>query len=217
MIAGRCAGGGARCPPSAPPCGRRIDRPLAAGVCCGAQTVLSALRDHILPLAPGLIDRLERGIRVLDVGCGRGRALLQLAEWFPNSTFVGYDLSEEAIAHARSSAGARDLTHVTFQVQDAAHLIAVEQAGTVGLVTTFDAVHDQADPEGVVRAIHHVLVDDGIYLAQDIDGTSSHHGDLDHPIGPLLYTISCRNCSGGWAVGKLGRLTRFPRFWRRRC
>jgi hypothetical protein len=38
------------------------------------QTVLPVLRDHILPLVPGLIERLEAGIRVLDVGCGRGRA-----------------------------------------------------------------------------------------------------------------------------------------------
>ena len=56
------------------------------------QTVLPALKDHILPLVPELIERLEVGIRVLDVGCGRGRALNRMAGWFPDSRFVGLDL-----------------------------------------------------------------------------------------------------------------------------
>lgn len=158
------------------------------------QTVLPALREHILELVPGLTDRLERGLRVVDVGCGRGRALNEMAGWFPNSTFVGYELSEEAVAYARDTAARRGLANVTFHVQDAARLAEVEPQGAAGLVTTFDAVHDQADPEAVVRAIRHVLADDGVYLAQDIDATSTHHGDVDHPIGPLLYTISCLHC-----------------------
>ncbi|MDL4863724.1 class I SAM-dependent methyltransferase, partial [Halomonas elongata] len=68
------------------------------------QTVLPALFDGILPLAPGLIERLESGIRVLDCACGRGRALLAMAERFPASHFTGYDLSEEAIGWARAQA-----------------------------------------------------------------------------------------------------------------
>lgn len=159
-----------------------------------AQTVLAALREHILELVPGLTDRLERGIRVLDVGCGRGRALVELAGSFPNSTFVAYDLSEEAIAYARDNAARRGLTNVSFEVLDAARLAEVVEPGSYALVTTFDAVHDQADPEAVVAGIRHALADDGVYLAQDIDASSTHHGDLDHPIGPLLYTISCLHC-----------------------
>ena len=38
------------------------------------QSVLSSLESHILPLVPGLADRLAEGIRVLDLGCGRGRS-----------------------------------------------------------------------------------------------------------------------------------------------
>jgi SAM-dependent methyltransferase len=158
------------------------------------QTVHAALREHILPLVPGLEDRLERGIRVVDVGCGRGQALVALAGWFPNSTFTGYDLSAEAIAHAQASAARHGLDNVTFHVQDAAELAAVVPAGSTDLVTTFDAVHDQADPEAVVGAIRRALADDGVYLAQDIDASGSHHGDLDHPLGPLLYTVSCMHC-----------------------
>lgn len=68
------------------------------------QSVLPALRDHILPLVPDLIERLEAGINVLDLGCGRGKALAQMAGWFPNSSFTGYDLSAEAIAWATANA-----------------------------------------------------------------------------------------------------------------
>ena len=54
-----------------------------------AQTVLSVLFSHILPLVPGMSERLEDGASLLDLGCGRGRALLLLAERFPNSTLPG--------------------------------------------------------------------------------------------------------------------------------
>lgn len=158
------------------------------------QSVLPALREHILPLVPGLVDRMERGIRVIDVGCGRGRALVDMAGWFPNSTFTGYDLSVDAVAYARGNAAARGLTNVAFAVADAASLAEVVDEGSADLVTTFDAVHDQADPDSMVRAIHRALSDEGVYLAQDIDGSSTHHGDRDHPIGPLLYTISTLHC-----------------------
>ncbi|MBA0126384.1 methyltransferase domain-containing protein [Haloechinothrix sp. YIM 98757] len=159
-----------------------------------AQTVLSALREHILPLVPGLTERLTDGIRVIDVGCGRGRALNDMASWFPRSTFVGYDLSAEAIAYARDTAAERGLGNVSFSVEDAARLAEVEPAGSADLVTTFDAVHDQADPSAVVRGIRHALAEDGVYLAQDIDASSTHHGDREHPLGPLLYTLSCLHC-----------------------
>lgn len=159
-----------------------------------AQTVVAALRDDILPLVPGLVARLERGIRVMDVGCGRGRALIELATAFPNSAFRGYDLSEEAVAHANARAATLGLGNVTFHAQDAAHLADVVDRDSVDLATTFDAVHDQADPAAVVAAIRKSLADGGVYLAQDIDASSTHHGDLAHPLGPLLYTVSCLHC-----------------------
>lgn len=158
------------------------------------QSVLPALDDHILPLVPGLRDRLRDGIHAIDVGCGRGRALLHLAETHAASTFVGYDISHDAIAYARERAVERGLANVRFEVRDASRLAEVVDAGSVDLVTTFDAVHDQADPASMLRGIHHALADDGVYLAQDIDATSTHHGDRDHVIGPLLYTISCLHC-----------------------
>ena len=155
------------------------------------QTVVAALTDHILPLVPGLTKRLEAGIDVLDVGCGSGRALNLMARKFPNSRFVGYDFSEEAISRARAEAQEHGTTNVRFEARD---VTALGEKDSYDLITTFDAVHDQADPAAVLKGIADALKDDGVYLMQDIAGSSHHHGDMDHPIGPLLYTVSTMHC-----------------------
>ena len=170
------------------------------------QTVLPALTDHILPLVPGLTERLEKGIDVLDVGCGSGRALNLMARSFPNSRFLGYDLSEEAIARARAEAEEHGTANARFEVKDAATL---DEEARYDLITTFDAVHDQADPAAVLKGIADALKDDGIYLMQDIAGSSHHHNNLNHPIGPFLYTISTMHCmtvslaQGGEGLGAM--------------
>src|ERR687895_1383396 len=97
------------------------------------QTVVAALKDHILPLVPGLTERLEKGIEVLDVGCGSGRALNLLARTFPNSRFLGYDLSEEAIARARAEAEEYGTSNARFEVKDAATL---DEEAAYDLITT---------------------------------------------------------------------------------
>jgi 2-polyprenyl-3-methyl-5-hydroxy-6-metoxy-1,4-benzoquinol methylase len=178
------------------------------------QTVLASLLEHILPLIPGLEAKLERGIRVLDVGCGCGRALNLMAARFPLSRFVGHDLSPEAIGHARAEAAQRGLTNVGFAVKDLSHFDEDAEAEAFDFVTTFDAVHDQAKPSAVLRGIARTLKQDGVYLMQDIHGSSEVHKNLDHPIGTLLYTISCLHCmtvslaQGGDGLGAMwGRET----------
>lgn len=168
------------------------------------QTVVAALFDHILPLVPGLRERLETGMDVLDVGCGSGRALNLMAREFPESRFTGYDFSEEGITRAR--AGADGLSNVRFEVKDAAKL---DEAASYDLITTFDAVHDQADPAAVLAGICRALRPDGVYLMQDIAGSSYVQNNMDHPIGPLLYTISTMHCTtvslaqGGAGLGTM--------------
>ena len=61
-------------------------------------------------------------------------------------------------------------------------------------VTTFDAVHDQARPLAMLRGIRRALRSDGVYLMQDIQGSSHVHENIDHPGAPLLYMISCMHC-----------------------
>jgi 2-polyprenyl-3-methyl-5-hydroxy-6-metoxy-1,4-benzoquinol methylase len=158
------------------------------------QSVLSSLESHVLPLVPGLTERLARGIRVLDVGCGRGRILSRLAELHPRSRFTGMDLSRDAIDFARQEAATRGLTNVEFIAVDVSDLDQTAEPDAFDLVTTFDAIHDQARPLQVLRGIHRTLKADGVYLMQDIRGSSHVHRNLDHPLGPFLYTVSCMHC-----------------------
>ena len=155
------------------------------------QTVLPALLDHILPLVPGLRERLEEGIDVLDVGCGSGRALNLMARAFPNSRFTGYDFSGEAIARARAEAEENGASNVRFEVKDASRL---GETGAYDLITTFDAVHDQARPAAVLEGVATALKPEGVYLMQDIAGSSHVHNNMDHPLGPFLYTVSTMHC-----------------------
>jgi SAM-dependent methyltransferase len=153
------------------------------------QSVIPALLDHILPLAPGLTDRLRSGIDVLDVGCGSGRALNLMAHSFPESRFFGFDISEEAVDRGRTEA--EGLKNLAFEVRDATEMGIEER---FDLITTFDAVHDQAAPERVLEGIQKALRPDGVYLMQDIDASHRVHENMDHPLGPFLYTISTMHC-----------------------
>jgi 2-polyprenyl-3-methyl-5-hydroxy-6-metoxy-1,4-benzoquinol methylase len=155
------------------------------------QTVLPALLDHILPLVPGLTGRLEEGIEVMDVGCGSGRALNLMARAFHNSRFTGYDLSEEGISRGRAEAERNGASNIRFEVKDASKL---DEAEGYDLITTFDAIHDQAKPAVVLEGIADALRPDGVYLMQDIAGSSHVHNNLDHPLGPFLYTVSTMHC-----------------------
>lgn len=158
------------------------------------QSVLSSLESHILPLAPGLTERLAEGIRMLDAGCGRGRILARLAELYPRSRFVGMDLSRDAIEHARAMAANSGLKNVEFIAADLSTFHTTAEIETFDFVTTFDAIHDQAKPLNVLKGIYRTLKPDGLYLMQDISGTSHVHKDIEHPIGTFLYTISCMHC-----------------------
>ncbi len=173
------------------------------------QSVLSSLESHIVPLVPGLSERLVDGIRVLDVGCGRGRIMNRLAELYPASNFTGLDLSGEAVEFAQAEALAKNLNNIEFGIADLSDFDETAESEAFDFITTFDAVHDQAKPLNVLKGIFRALKPDGIYLMQDIKGSSHVHNNLDHPIGTLLYTISCMHCmtvslaQGGEGLGAM--------------
>lgn len=166
------------------------------------QSVVAALDEHILPLVEGLEDRLESGIDVLDVGCGRGQALLHLARRFPASRFLGWDLLPVQIEHARTVARDSGLTNVRFEALDAGE---VDDGEKFDFITTFDAVHDQSRPAEVVGAIRRMLRKGGVYLCQEIKAETAHADNLDHPAGTYIYTISTMHCmSVSLAAGGAG-------------
>ncbi len=145
----------------------------------------------VLPLVEGIVERLEVGFDVADVGCGAGHAVNLMAQAFPNSRFVGYDFSEEAVSMGRAEAAAMGLSNSSFEAVDEARL---DDPGRFDFITTFDAVHDQARPEVVVGAIASALKDDGTWLCVDIAGSSHVHNNMDHPFAPFFYTVSTMHC-----------------------
>ena len=173
------------------------------------QNIVAALLDHILPLVPGLTLALQNGISVLDIGCGRGRTLHLLAETFPRSRFTGFDLSDEAIGYARDHANRSGLGNLRFEVRDLTTFHREAPEAAYDLVTAFDAIHDQARPDNVLAGIRRSLKAGGVFLMQDIRASSAIAENRDHPLGTLLYTISCMHCmtvslaQGGMGLGAM--------------
>lgn len=155
------------------------------------QSVAMSVIDSILPLAVDTIEDLKSGIDALDIGCGRGHAVLAMAEAFPNSRFCGYDFCEEAIAHAKAQAAERGLANVRFEVRDVAK---ITETDAFDLVTAFDSIHDQASPAIVLRNIRRALRTDGTFLMQDISGSSHVDKNADNMMAPFMYTVSCMHC-----------------------
>lgn len=169
-------------------------------------TVVAQLFDVLLPLVPGLHDRLEAGIDVLDAGCARGHALLALAELYPRSRFTGYDLCEDAIADAQQAVQERELTNIRFEQRD---LTGYAEKDRFDFVTSFDAVHDQKDPQDLLTGLYGALRSGGVYLMQDIGGSAHLENNMDFPMASMLYAVSCTHCmpislgQGGEGLGTM--------------
>jgi SAM-dependent methyltransferase len=171
-----------------------------------SQTVTARLFDSVLPLVPGLVERLERGIDVLDAGCGRGSALIAMAQRFPRSRFTGYDLCEDAIGQAAATAQALELGNLLFQARD---LSDFDESSCFDLVTSFDAVHDQRSPQALLCSLHAALRPGGTYLMQDVGGSAQLERNRDFPLAAFLYAVSCVHCApvslgqGGEGLGTM--------------
>jgi SAM-dependent methyltransferase len=170
------------------------------------QSVVSKLMEHVLPLIPEARTNLERGIDVVDVGCGAGKALLRLAKEFPNSRFLGLDLCAEAFAESAADAQSSGLGNLKFETRD---MSADRDFGPFDIVMAFDAVHDQKDPQGLLDSIRRALRDDGVFLMVDIGGSSHLEKNIEHPLGSFLYMMSSMHCTpvslgqGGAGLGAM--------------
>jgi 2-polyprenyl-3-methyl-5-hydroxy-6-metoxy-1,4-benzoquinol methylase len=162
---------------------------LWAGV--NEQTFESTLVPKAMPLMPEVAAALNAGIEALDIGCGEGHSTNVLAKAYPHSRFTGYDLRDRALEEARAKAASLGLHNVRFVRQD---LSTLEERGAYELVTAFDVIHDQAQPRTVLRNVATALKQRGTFLMVDIKASSNVHENLDHPMGPFLYTISTMHC-----------------------
>jgi len=151
----------------------------------------ASLIPTILPLVPGIGERLQAGLEVADIGCGSGHDINLMAQGYPHSRFTGYDFSEEGIAVGRAEAQKMGLANAHFEARDVARLNLHER---FDLVTAFDAIHDQAQPARVLQGILSALRPGGIFLMVDIGASSHVHENLDLATAPLMYTISCLHC-----------------------
>ena len=170
-------------------------------------------RHHLIPVVlpelDGLIERLESGISVADIGCGAGGAMLLLAARFPNSTFVGYDISQFALERAESRRVEDGADNVRF-VDPRDEPLPSDHS--VDLVTTFDCIHDMTDPIGMIRSIRGALADDGTWLLVDIKARDSFADNVaKNPMAALMYGISVLACMSsamsspdGAGLGTLG-------------
>lgn len=140
----------------------------------------------------GLLETLRSGARVADVGCGTGHCINLMAKAFPLSAFVGFDFSTEAIDHARTEAAEMGLTNATFEVADAATVADHHEPFDVAFA--FDAIHDQADPAGVLAAIHRSLKPHGRFVMLDINASSDLADNTADPGNLILYAMSVMHC-----------------------
>ena len=143
-----------------------------------------------MPLMPKVHARLERGTTLADVGCGRGRAIVKLAQAYPNSRFVGYDVYGPSIEHAKRLAQQAGVTErVRFQQLDASQGLPEQY----DLITTFDVIHDAAKPRELLRTIRAALQPDGIYVCLEINAAETLEQNAG-PLGSFLYGFSVLYC-----------------------
>jgi SAM-dependent methyltransferase len=140
-----------------------------------------------LPALDGVVDKLKRGAKVADVGCGHGASTIIMAAEFPESEFVGIDFHEASIAHAREHAKA--LPNVSFQAARAQDF-----AGSgFDLVTMLDALHDMGDPVGAAVRARQALKRDGTLMLVEPRAGDSLAENLN-PVGRVFYAFSASVC-----------------------
>jgi 2-polyprenyl-3-methyl-5-hydroxy-6-metoxy-1,4-benzoquinol methylase len=142
-----------------------------------------------IPSLTGVESRLKKGIEVADVGCGHGASTILMAQAYPESTFVGYDYHQRSIDVARErakAAGVQD--RVRFEVGTAQNF-----PGSYGFVTSFDCLHDMADPLGAARHARESLTADGTWMIVEPMAGDSVADNLN-PVGRVYYAASTMIC-----------------------
>jgi 2-polyprenyl-3-methyl-5-hydroxy-6-metoxy-1,4-benzoquinol methylase len=169
----------------------------------------SYLLPVVLPALDGMVDRLERGAAVADIGCGAGGAAIRMATAFPRSSVVGYDISMHALDRANERRSNEAVGNVEFRDPRRNPL---PEDGSLDLVTAFDCIHDMTHPQDVMNSIRRSLRPDGTWLLVDIKALDTFEETMrKNPMASLMYGISVMSCMssamslpGGAGLGTLG-------------
>ena len=153
-----------------------------------------------LPSLTGVVEKLERGARVADIGCGAGASTIIMAEAFPRSEFIGFDYHDKSISRAREAAKeAGNLPNLTFTMAKAK-----EAPGRdFDLVCCFDCLHDMGDPVGASEHVHEMLKADGTFMIVEPMAGDSLSDNLN-PVGRMYYSASTMICTPGSKAQEVG-------------
>ena len=151
---------------------------------------LTNLTSTWIPSLEGVVDKLEAGAKVADVGCGHGLSTVIMAKQFPNAEFIGYDFHEESVEAARKEAAEAGAANARFEVADAK----IFPGNDYDLIACFDCLHDMGDPVGVSKHIHQALKPDGTWmLVEPLAGDKPE--DNFHLLGQMFYSFSTMVCT----------------------
>lgn len=164
---------------------------------------------YVVPALSGVQAKLENGARVADIGCGAGGLSLLLGRTFPNSSFIGYDISQHALDRANDRLSSEGLSNVRFTDPRRESITDGEK---FDLICTFDCIHDMTHPTEMMRTIRQSLKDDGTWLLVDIKAHDSLELNVTkNPMASLLYGVSVLSCMSsamsspdGEGLGTLG-------------
>ena len=143
-----------------------------------------------LPALEGVVEKLEQGADVADVGCGHGASTVLMAKAFPNSRFVGFDYHAPSIERARTSAKEAGVAgNARFEVATAKDF-----PGTYDLIAFFDCLHDMGDPAGAAKHVRHALKPDGTWMIVEPFANDQLSANLN-PVGRIYYAASTFICT----------------------
>lgn len=142
-----------------------------------------------LPALDGVVEKLARGGKVADIGCGHGASTVLMAKAFPASQFVGYDYHGPSIETARKRAQAAGVANASFEQADAVGYTGKQ----FDLIAFFDCLHDMADPDGAARHARQALKDDGTCMVVEPFSGNSAAENLN-PVGRVYYAASSMIC-----------------------
>jgi SAM-dependent methyltransferase len=152
-----------------------------------------------IPALDGVQEKLERGIRVADIGCGLGASTIIMAKAFPKSTFVGFDYHDVSIDKARMRAAAAGVgDRVAFTLASAKNF-----PGTFDLIACFDCLHDMGDPLGAANHIRSALAPGGTWLLVEPYAGDRVEDNLN-PVGRLYYSVSTLVCTQASLAQEVG-------------